>query len=66
MPAITPQDLLFMAGIFLAGFSQSLAGFGSALIAMSVLTPLMGLQIAAPLVAGLVLLLEVVLLIILG
>jgi uncharacterized protein len=62
MPAITPQDLLFMAVIFLAGFSQSLAGFGSALIAMSVLTPLMGLQIAAPLVAVLVLLLEVVLL----
>lgn len=54
--------LLFFIILF-ASFTQSLAGFGSALIAMPLLANLLGLQIAAPLVAMVVLVLEVVLLI---
>ncbi|MBZ0279000.1 MAG: sulfite exporter TauE/SafE family protein [Anaerolineae bacterium] len=37
--------------IFFAFFTLSLTGFGQALIAMPLLTPLMGLQVAAPVVA---------------
>jgi len=37
--------------IFLAVFTQSLTGFGSALVAMAFLPELLGIQVAAPLVA---------------
>lgn len=37
--------------IFLAIFTQSLTGFGSALVAMAVLPTLLGIRVAAPLVA---------------
>lgn len=56
------HDLLFFATILLAVLAQSVAGFGSALVAMSILTPLLGIQIAVPLVALFTLVLEIVLL----
>ena len=37
--------------LFLGAFTQSMTGFGSALVAMSVLPTLLGLDVAAPLVA---------------
>ena len=37
--------------VFLAVFTQSLTGFGSALVSMAVLPELLGIQVAAPLVA---------------
>ncbi len=40
-----------MLTIFLGAFTQSLTGFGVALVAMAVLPSLLGLQIATPLVA---------------
>jgi uncharacterized membrane protein YfcA len=49
--------------IFLAVFTQSLSGFGVALVAMSLLTPLIGIHSAAPLVALLAISLEIILLI---
>lgn len=62
MPSITNSDLILFATIFLASFTQSLSGFGSALIAMAVLAPLLGALVATPLVALFVLVLEIVLL----
>lgn len=50
--------------IFLAAFTQSLSGFGSALVAMSLLPALVGIQVASPLVAVAVLTLEAILLLI--
>lgn len=41
----------FIAILFLGIFTQSLSGFGSALVAMAVLPGLLGLHVAAPLVA---------------
>ena len=38
--------------VFLAAFQQSLSGFGFALVAMPILVQLVGLQVAAPLIAG--------------
>ena len=49
--------------IFLGAFTQSLTGFGMALVAMAVLPPLLGLHVAAPLVAGTGLVLEALMLI---
>jgi uncharacterized protein len=43
--------LVLLAVVFAATLAQSLVGFGSAMIAMGVLTPLLGLATAAPLVA---------------
>ena len=43
--------LALMVAIFFAIFTQSLTGFGSALISMPLLVGLLGIQIAAPLVA---------------
>ncbi len=57
------QLALLLFTIFLAAFTQSLAGFGSALIAMAILPPLIGLQTASPLVALLTLVLEIVLIV---
>jgi len=55
-------EILFVAAIFLAVFTQSLSGFGSALIAMSILPSLLGIRVATPLVALVSLSLEVVIL----
>jgi uncharacterized membrane protein YfcA len=49
--------------IFLGAFTQSLTGFGMALVAMAVLPSLLGLHVAAPLVAGTGLALEALMLI---
>ena len=49
--------------IFLGSLTQSLTGFGSALVAMALLPPLLGLDVASPLVAGIALGLEVLMLI---
>lgn len=56
------QDILLLTIIFIAVFTQSLAGFGSALVAMAALTPLLGIQISAPLVALVTFVLEIFLL----
>lgn len=48
--------------LFLAIFTQSLSGFGSALVAMAILPSLLGLQVAAPLVALVAATAEVILL----
>lgn len=47
--------------LFLGAFTQSMTGFGSALVAMSVLPSLLGLPIATPLVAATGLVLETLL-----
>ncbi len=49
---------LTFAILFLGAFTQSMTGFGSALVAMSVLPSLLGLDAAAPLVAATGLVLE--------
>lgn len=43
--------LLPFLALFLGAFTQSMTGFGSALVAMAILPSLLGLPIAAPLVA---------------
>lgn len=57
------EVLVVAAIVCLAVFTQSLTGFGSALVAMAFLPGLLGVQVAAPLVAVLSLTLETVLLI---
>lgn len=47
--------------LFLGAFTQSMTGFGSALVAMAVLPSLLGLPVAAPVVAATGLLLETML-----
>jgi uncharacterized membrane protein YfcA len=42
---------MIVLAIFLAVFTQSLAGFGSALVAMALLPGIVGIQVATPLVA---------------
>jgi uncharacterized membrane protein YfcA len=49
--------------ILLAVFTQSLTGFGSALVAMAFLPELIGIQVAAPLVALVAVTIEIILLI---
>jgi uncharacterized protein len=56
-------ETLLVLFVFLAVFIQSLAGFGSALVGMALLVPLLGISTASPLIALLGLVLEVVLLI---
>ena len=59
-----PMDSLYTGIIiFLAVFTQSLTGFGSALVAMAFLPDLLGMKIATPLVAVISLTLEVILLV---
>ena len=58
MPTPVAVFLILFAGIF----TQSVIGFGSALIAMGVLSPLLGLKIAAPLFALVGVFLELILL----
>ena len=55
----------FLVGliVFLAVFTQSLSGFGSALVAMALLPGLIGIQLATPLVAVIALVLEIVLIV---
>ena len=55
-------NFLFLATVFLAVFTQSLSGFGSALVAMAILPAILGVQTATPLVALMSLTLEVVIL----
>ena len=54
---------VFLGVIFLAVFTQTVAGFGSGLVAMALLPQLIGLRVAAPLVALMSVTLEAVLLI---
>jgi|Deesub1362A_J573_1020465.scaffolds.fasta_scaffold01587_3 hypothetical protein len=56
------NNLLVAVVFFLAGLLQSASGFGSALISMPLLAPVLGLGVAAPLVAMMGLALEAVLL----
>ncbi len=51
---------LILAIVFISAFQQSLSGFGFALIAMPILVQLVGIQVAAPLVAALALMLNVI------
>lgn len=57
------EYLIVIFAIFLAVFTQSLSGFGSALVAMALLPPVLGIQIATPLVAIVMIPLEIYLLI---
>ncbi len=57
------MPILIALIIFLGSFTQSLTGFGSALVAMALLPPLLGLDISSPLVAGTALGLETLMLI---
>ena len=45
------ENIILVAVIFVAVFTQSLTGFGSALTSMPILAPLLGLSVAAPTVA---------------
>lgn len=49
--------------VFLAVFTQSLSGFGSALVSMALLPAMIGIRVATPLVAVVALVLEVVLIV---
>ncbi len=57
------EIVLVIAVIFLALFTQSLSGFGLALVSMPLLVPLLGIQTAAPLVALIALFGEIILLV---
>ncbi len=48
---ITPQTLLVIGILFLSTFTRSALGFGDALVAMPLLTLIVGVQTATPLVA---------------
>jgi len=56
------EQLSVIFVIFLAVFVQSLSGFGSALVAMSLLPAILSIQIATPLVALVMIILEILLL----
>jgi uncharacterized membrane protein YfcA len=60
--ALDPAALVVAAVILAAVFTQSLVGFGSAMIAMALLSARLGLAVAAPLVALVALTLEAVVL----
>jgi hypothetical protein len=51
-------DAFIFFVLFLGAFTQSLTGFGSALVAMALLPSMLGLTVTAPLVAGTFLCLE--------
>jgi len=57
------EVFLLISVVFCAVFTQSLSGFGVALVAMSFLPGLLGIQVAAPLVALVAMTLEAVLLV---
>jgi len=50
--------LFLLAAVFLAVFTQSVSGFGIALVAMSILPAIVGIQTATPLVALIAIVLE--------
>jgi uncharacterized membrane protein YfcA len=52
--------LLIAAIIFISAFQQSLSGFGFSLVAMPILVQLVGIQVAAPLVAVLALTINII------
>ena len=52
------EQLIVVFAVFLAAFTQSLSGFGSALVAMALLPPVLGIHTATPLVALVVIPLE--------
>ncbi len=56
------EQIIVLLALFLAVFTQSLSGFGSALVAMALLPPVIGIQTATPLVAIVMLPLEIYLL----
>lgn len=56
------EQIIVVFAVFLAVFTQSLSGFGSALVAMALLPPVLGIQTATPLVALIMLPLEIYLL----
>jgi len=58
---ITIEIILLSLSVFLAVFTQSLAGFGVALVAMALLPNLVGIKVAVPLVALVALVLETIL-----
>ncbi|MBT3391913.1 MAG: sulfite exporter TauE/SafE family protein [Chloroflexi bacterium] len=57
-----PQEFIVIVIIFLAVFTQSISGFGSALVAMALLPTILSIHVATPLVALVVIPLEVYLL----
>ncbi|MEW6718704.1 MAG: sulfite exporter TauE/SafE family protein [Chloroflexota bacterium] len=54
--------ILVLSTVFLAIFTQSLTGFGSALVSMALLTQTLGLELTAPLIALVSLMTEIALL----
>jgi hypothetical protein len=60
---IDREILLVMGVVLLALFTQSLSGFGLALVSMPLLVPVVGIQTAAPLVALIALFGEIILLV---
>jgi len=58
---VTDQIIILLV-VFLAVFTQSLSGFGSGLVAMALLPPVLGIQTATPLVALVMIPLEIYLL----
>jgi hypothetical protein len=62
-----PQDFImfFIVAVvmLISAFTQTLTGFGSALVSMPILSPLLGIQVASPLVALMAITLEAILLI---
>jgi len=56
-------QLLIILIVFLAVFTQSLSGFGSALVAMALLPELVGMRVATPLVAVMAMTVEGILLV---
>ncbi|MFC1530957.1 sulfite exporter TauE/SafE family protein [Gemmatimonadota bacterium] len=58
-----PESSIVAAIVFLAVFTQSLTGFGSALVAMAILPAVIALNTATPLVALVMVTIEVVLLV---
>jgi uncharacterized membrane protein YfcA len=57
------ETLLVAAILFFASFGQGLAGFGTALLAMPLLCPLIGVKLAAPLMTLSTILMQIVMLI---
>lgn len=53
------NTLILLAAVFLAVFTQSVSGFGVALVAMSILPAILGIQTATPLVALIAVVLEI-------
>jgi uncharacterized membrane protein YfcA len=45
------DEIIVLLAIFLAAFTQSISGFGSALVAMAILPPVIGIRTATPFVA---------------